>query len=65
LSSENIDILKKNNVILRAIREYGFWETPQNCRFVGVLQPAFILMDLQRSAIPVDSLNMINGGIYQ
>jgi hypothetical protein len=26
LSSENIDILKKNNVILPAVRVYGFWE---------------------------------------
>jgi hypothetical protein len=64
LSSENIDILKKNNVILRAVRAYGFWEMPQNRRFARVLQPAFILMDLQGSAISIDSSNMINGGIY-
>jgi hypothetical protein len=29
LSSENIDILRKNNVILAAIRAYGFWEAPK------------------------------------
>jgi len=64
LSSENIDILKKNNVILHAVREYGFWEMLQNHRFAGVLRSAFIFMNLRRSAIWIDSRNMINGGIY-
>jgi hypothetical protein len=64
LSSGNIDILKKNNVILCAVARYGFWEA---C-CLGALQPrfqgSFILINLRHFGATGAFVDMKNGGIY-
>jgi hypothetical protein len=65
LSSENIDILKKNNVILRAVRTYGFWEESLFCLLRTIFPEAFVSRRLQ-PGIPRSSVaNMKNGGNYE
>jgi hypothetical protein len=64
MSSKNIDILQKNNVILRPAARYGFWEACWIWGLPAHFQASFILINLQHSEAIGAEADMKNGGIY-
>jgi hypothetical protein len=64
LSSENIDILEKNNVILPAAARMVFGRRPNSVNKLSSLAGLYFygLAALDTASA---SVNMINGGIYQ